>query len=221
MCRCNFQAGVKSTRHGLPQSIAVLARCDFQLGSCGRHLVRKSNLDAAGTMGRNLIPTEVPHLEETHFSLPEPLRVRYGAIALPHPEKIADGGPKAVNRKWEGWGGEDAYFCTDERFDSGPEEALYCFFLSSQGAKASLLWRSSSLSGGNSIADNSWLRAESQAITACTMKTRLTPQGLQTLPSDLKPLASRGPLIQSHFAQAWHFWVGCCRWRIHVEVKRH
>lgn len=66
-------------------------------------------------MGRNLIPTEVPHLEDAHFHLPEPLKVSFGAIALPHPEKIADGGPKAVNRKWEGWGGEDAYFCTDER----------------------------------------------------------------------------------------------------------
>lgn len=69
----------------------------------------------AGTMGRNLIPSEVPHLEEAHQRLPEPLKVTYGAVALPHPEKIADGGPKAVNKKWEGWGGEDAYFCTDER----------------------------------------------------------------------------------------------------------
>lgn len=66
-------------------------------------------------MGRNLIPSEVPHLEEAHDYLPEPLKVSYGAVALPHPEKIADGGPKAVNKKWEGWGGEDAYFCTDER----------------------------------------------------------------------------------------------------------
>ena len=70
---------------------------------------------ASGGMGRNLIPAEVPHLEEAHTDLPEPLKVSFGAIALPHPEKIADGGPKAVNKKWEGWGGEDAYFCTDER----------------------------------------------------------------------------------------------------------
>ena len=69
----------------------------------------------AGGMGRNLIPSEVPHLEEEHSFLPEPLKVSYGAVALPHPEKIADGGPKAVNKKSEGWGGEDAYFCTDER----------------------------------------------------------------------------------------------------------
>ncbi len=68
-------------------------------------------------MGRNLIPSEIPHLEEAHAYLPEPLKVSYGAVALPHPEKIADGGPKAVNKKWEGWGGEDAYFCTDERQD--------------------------------------------------------------------------------------------------------
>ena len=76
--------------------------------------LRCSNL-LAGGMGRNLIPSEVPHLEEAHSYLPEPLKVSYGAVALPHPEKIADGGPKAVNKKSEGWGGEDAYFCTDER----------------------------------------------------------------------------------------------------------
>lgn len=68
-------------------------------------------------MGRNLIPTDVPYLEKTStgFLLPEPLSVSYGAVSLPHPEKLADGGPKAVNRKSVGWGGEDAYFCTNGR----------------------------------------------------------------------------------------------------------
>jgi len=68
-------------------------------------------------MGRNLIPAENPHLEKgsSSFVLPEPLSVSYGAISLPHPEKIADGGPKAVNRRSEGWGGEDAYFCGNGR----------------------------------------------------------------------------------------------------------
>ena len=71
---------------------------------------------AAGGMGRNLIPTENLGLEKAaRFLLPEPLSVSYGAISLPHPEKIADGGPKAVNRRSIGWGGEDAYFCASGR----------------------------------------------------------------------------------------------------------
>lgn len=71
---------------------------------------------AAGGMERNLIPCEVPHLETvTPFLLPAALKVVYGAVSIPHPEKIAEGGAKAVNRRNEGWGGEDAYFCTPGR----------------------------------------------------------------------------------------------------------
>lgn len=75
-------------------------------------------------MERNLIPCEVPHLEKSSsLLLPHALQVLFGAISLPHPEKIAEGGAKAVNRRHEGWGGEDAYFCSPGRYvfpASGP-----------------------------------------------------------------------------------------------------
>ena len=53
------------------------------------------------------------HTEASGLYLAEPLTVAASGVAVPHPDKIAEGAPKAVNRKHEGWGGEDAYFCTD------------------------------------------------------------------------------------------------------------
>lgn len=64
----------------------------------------------AGVMERTLTASEVRPVEAP---LPpeQPLAVSASAVALPHPEKVGAGHPKAVNRKHEGWGGEDAYFC--------------------------------------------------------------------------------------------------------------
>ena len=42
-------------------------------------------------------------------------QVAAGAVAWPHPEKVAPGLPKAVNRKHGGHAGEDAYFCLPGR----------------------------------------------------------------------------------------------------------
>lgn len=50
-----------------------------------------------------------------HSVQPVRLQVRAGAVAWPHPEKVAQGKAKAVNRKQYGWAGEDAYFYAQSR----------------------------------------------------------------------------------------------------------
>ena len=64
----------------------------------------------AGIMERTLTASEVRPVAAPR-RLATPLAVSASAVALPHPEKVGAGHPKAVNRKAEGWGGEDAYFC--------------------------------------------------------------------------------------------------------------
>ena len=65
---------------------------------------------------RNLIPCENPELtSQDKPVLPQPLKVTFGAMSVPHPEKVSKENLKAVNKKAEGWGGEDAYFCTSGR----------------------------------------------------------------------------------------------------------
>lgn len=65
----------------------------------------------AGPKQRNLIPCcVVKRPEALHMGLP--IAVAASAMSVPHPEKVADG-RRAVNRRGEGHGGEDAYFyCT-------------------------------------------------------------------------------------------------------------
>ena len=65
----------------------------------------------SGILERTLTASEVRPIQ-TPKPLAVPLAVSASAVALPHPEKVGAGHPKAVNRKAEGWGGEDAYFCT-------------------------------------------------------------------------------------------------------------
>lgn len=69
-------------------------------------------LACAGSMERNLIPCDAIDMQERiqEKYLAEPLSATASAVAVPHPEKIQEGGKKAVNRKEHGWGGEDAYF---------------------------------------------------------------------------------------------------------------
>lgn len=68
-------------------------------------------LVCAGVMERTLTASEVRPVAAPR-RLATPLAVTASAVALPHPEKVGAGHPKAVNRKAEGWGGEDAYFCS-------------------------------------------------------------------------------------------------------------
>lgn len=44
--------------------------------------------------------------------LEKPLKMSASAVAYPHPEKVGAGHAKAFVRKYDGWAGEDAYFCT-------------------------------------------------------------------------------------------------------------
>jgi hypothetical protein len=63
-------------------------------------------------MERTLSASEVTPAQRAQ-PLARPLAVAASAVSLPHPEKVGAGAPKAINKKHEGWGGEDAYFCID------------------------------------------------------------------------------------------------------------
>ena len=77
----------------------------------------KSFLLVAGRE-RNLILCELPELNtQDQRVLSQPLRVTFGAISIPHPEKVSKDKAKAVNKQSEGWGGEDAYFCAAGRWN--------------------------------------------------------------------------------------------------------
>lgn len=76
---------------------------------------------------RNLILCENPDIHgHSQTVLPKPLEVTFGAMSVPHPEKVSKDAAKAVNKQAEGWGGEDAYFCTSGRLTP----SLCCPFLS-------------------------------------------------------------------------------------------
>ena len=65
------------------------------------------------TNQRNLAPCERGDLPIKLQDLEKPLVIQSSAISVPHPDKVHGSAGKAVNRKKLGWGGEDAYFCTD------------------------------------------------------------------------------------------------------------
>lgn len=66
------------------------------------------------TNQRNLAPCEHSDLPAKLIKdLDRPLVVQASAISVPHPDKVTGSAGKAVNRKKLGWGGEDAYFCSD------------------------------------------------------------------------------------------------------------
>lgn len=66
------------------------------------------------TNQRNLAPCEREDLPRKPIKdLERPLVVQASAISVPHPDKVTGSAGKAVNRKKLGWGGEDAYFCSD------------------------------------------------------------------------------------------------------------
>ena len=66
-----------------------------------------------GALERNLIPVKADHKLPTSEICGDPVSVQAAGIAFPHPDKVADGRGRGVNKQHFGWAGEDAYFyCT-------------------------------------------------------------------------------------------------------------
>ncbi len=86
----------------------------------------------AAVQERNLIPCGAVHLQEATIAeklLDQPLSVHASGIAVAHPEKAKDPNARAVNRKYLGWGGEDAYF-----YDSRQVTAFFASSLPSSSS---------------------------------------------------------------------------------------
>ncbi|BDA46553.1 Protein phosphatase PTC7 homolog fig at C-terminar half [Coccomyxa sp. Obi] len=118
-----------------PEGVCWRFPCDAWFG-------RTEGDDYTGVMERTLTASEVQPVAAPR-RLATPLAVSASAVALPHPEKVGAGHPKAVNRKAEGWGGEDAYFCStaeDGTFALGVADGVYMW--KQQGIDSGLFSRS-------------------------------------------------------------------------------
>lgn len=112
---------------------------------CKTWLGKSDAGDFDGGMQRNLIPcqqVDTQKLIQEHY-LSQPLQVRAGAVAWPHPDKVTQDKAKAVNRKGFGWAGEDAYFHAQCRrtgmFGLGVADGVYMW--RDQGIDAGALAR--------------------------------------------------------------------------------
>lgn len=92
-----------------------LERLDLTLPSgerltfpCGHWIGKSDETNIEGPKTRNLIPCCVVR-RPIQAGTGLPIVVAASAMAVPHPEKVADG-RRAVNRRGGGYGGEDAYF---------------------------------------------------------------------------------------------------------------
>lgn len=87
--------------------------------------------DYVGALERNLIPVKADHKLPTSEICGDPVSVQAAGIAFPHPDKVADGRGRGVNKQHFGWAGEDAYFyCTGRSnsiFGMGVADGVYAW----------------------------------------------------------------------------------------------